>query len=92
MRKKGLESYTTDELVEELQRRLDSVEKAREVLFGLPPLKARMRQTKRMRKVFASQISSLTNRIRHAKARNEDTTTLEKQLARVRAEHAKLKQ
>jgi hypothetical protein len=92
MPKKGLSSYTTEELVEELQRRFDTVEKARTVLFGLPPLKTQMRQTKRQRRAFASQISSLTNRIRHAKARNEDTSALEQKLSRVRAEHAKLKQ
>ena len=91
MAAKGLETYSTEALVAELQRRFDAVEKAKAALLGTPVSGTGFPRGNSQRRNLAAQISSLVQRIRHARARKEDTSGLEKQLQKVRTEHRKSK-
>jgi hypothetical protein len=93
-----LSSVPTEALVEELHKRFAAIEKAKALLFGSSAVSntstpASGRQhvpSKRKRggtSAYAKEVSSLVQKIRHAKDRKESTTALERKLARVRASH-----
>ena len=93
-----LSSVPTEALVEELQKRFAAIDKAKALLFGSPAVSStrtsasgRERVSSKRRRggtsAYAKEVSSLVQKIRHAKDRKESTTALEKKLARLRASH-----
>ncbi len=93
-----LEAVSVEALLAEIQRSFDAIEKAKSLLLGGIEFSGE-RQTagrrsrgsaKRKRRgtsYYARQIGSLVQKIRHAKARGATTTALQKQLAKLRAQH-----
>ncbi len=93
-----LESISTERLVEELQKRFAAIERAKSLLFGADGISRTRRSAavshvpsaKRKRggtSEYARQVSTLVQKIRHAKGRGENVSALEKRLNRIRAQH-----
>jgi hypothetical protein len=93
-----LESVSMEALLAEIQRRFDRVEKAKNLLLGGTDsatgthiARKEPRQGGRRRRggtsAYARNIGSIVQKIRHAKGRGEDVSKLQKQLAKLRAEH-----
>ena len=107
MRSKPLEDFSTEALVEELQKRFIAIDKAKALLFrsaahsdkllygsvdsGTHRTKERGRYRSGGTSDYARKISSLTQKIRHAKTRRENTAALENQREKLREEHKKRK-
>lgn len=87
-----LASVPTEALVEELKKRFEAIEKAKALLFGSRSVSSTAVREPGQRKrggtsPYARQISSLVQKIRHAKGRKQSTAALEKELAKLRASH-----
>jgi hypothetical protein len=94
-----LETVPIEKLVEELRRRFAAFEKAKAELFsdGLRRVvvssasgRGSVSSGKRKRggtSEYARQVSTLVQKIRHAKGRGESVSALQKRLDRLRAQH-----
>ena len=86
-----LSSVPTEALVEELKKRFEAIEKAKALLLGsrsvLSTVAAPGQRKRGGTSPYARQISSLVQKIRHAKGRGESTGALEKQLSKLRAQN-----
>jgi hypothetical protein len=89
-----------EKLVEELKRRFAAIERAKKELFADGLRRVVVREgsgrehvlTNRRRggtSPYARSVSTLVQKIRHAKGRGEDVTKLQKSLDRIRAQHSK---
>lgn len=91
-----LATVPTEALVEEIQKRFAAIEKAKSLLFGsgavsstrnLGPCRRSGTRKRGGTSKYAQQISSLVQKIRHAKGRKESSAAFERELARLRASH-----
>jgi hypothetical protein len=96
MPKTNLASVPTEALVAEIKRRFAAIDRAKAELFegnGIFSPARKSRESipgKRKRggtSEYARQVSTLVQKIRHAKGRGENVSALEKRLNRIRAQH-----